>query len=91
MPCYDSRDDEDRAALRISADASTRAACDMRTILRRFNLEVELTLETRAWIAQHDQFDTLRIIEEERRGIRQTVRQQALDKLSLEERRSLGL
>jgi hypothetical protein len=73
------------------ADQATRAACDMRTIIRRAGLENELTVETRKWIKKHDAADAKRIAEENAAGIRQRVRQQALDKLSLEERRVLGL
>ena len=74
-----------------AADKATRAACDMRTILRRHKLEKELTVETRQWIAKHDKEDAERIAKENAEGIRQRVKRQALDKLSLEERRALGL
>jgi len=73
------------------AHAATRAACDMRTILRRLKKENELTTETRRWIAQHDAEDAARIAEENAADIRQRIKQQALDKLTLEERRVLGL
>lgn len=76
---------------RKEADQSTRAACDMRTILRKYGLENELTVETRKWIKKHDDADAKRIAEENAAGIRQRVKQQALDKLTLEERRVLGL
>lgn len=93
MPCSDGSRAcyEENPELRRSADASTRAACDMRTILRRANLEHMLTVETRKWIAKHDAADAKRIAEENAAGIRQRVKQQALDKLTLEERRVLGL
>jgi hypothetical protein len=100
MPCrddYPPTPSED-PGLRLSANQSTRAACDMRTILRRHGLERELTVETRQWIKKHDAEDAKRIAEEEAAGIRQRVKQQALSKkqafldtLSLEERRVLGL
>jgi hypothetical protein len=88
MPCQcedygDTRWDE--------ADKATRAACDMRTILRQFKLESRLTLETRIWIAKHDREDAKRISEENAAGIRERVKQKAMDKLTLEERRVLGL
>lgn len=73
------------------ADLCARAACDMRTILRRNNLEKELTMETQMWILQHDAFDKARIEEENKSGLREQVRLQALNKLTLEERRVLGL
>jgi len=93
MPC---RCDEpscscEDSGLRIAADKATRAACDMRTILRRANLEHMLTMETRLWIAKHDEADAKRIAEENAAGIRQRTKQRALDKLTLEERRVLGL
>jgi uncharacterized protein YecT (DUF1311 family) len=92
MPCRcDGYEDQQGTDLYKEANAATRAACDMRTILRRHGLEAVLTRETRAWIAKHDKEDAKRIAEENAAGIRQRVKQQALDKLSLEERRVLGL
>jgi hypothetical protein len=94
MPC---RCEEDYEAPRVTqarldaADKATRAACDMRTIIRRHNLEGELTGETRKWIAKHDAEDAARIKAENAAGIRQAARQRGLDKLTLEERRALGL
>ena len=79
------------SGLRKEADKATRAACDMRTIIRRANLEHELTKETRRWIKQHDDEDARRIAEENAAGIRQSTKHRALDKLTLEERRVLGL
>jgi hypothetical protein len=73
------------------ADKATRAACDMRTILRRHNLEEELTLETRRWILKHDKEDADRIAIENAAGIREEARKRGLRKLTLEERRALGL
>ena len=88
----------DAPGLRKSADAATRAACDMRTILRRLGKENELTVETRQWIKKHDTADAKRIAGEEASGLRQKVkdtaltkRQAFLDTLTLEERRVLGL
>ena len=92
MPCRcDGCDTDGDAELRREADKATRAACDMRTILRRHGLEFELTVETRQWISQHDAADERRIAEENASGERARVKQAALDKLSLEERRVLGL
>lgn len=90
MPCRCDPYDEPSQYVE-EANAATRAACDMRTILRRNNLEKELTVETRAWIAKHDAADAKRIAEENAAGIREKVRLAALDKLTLEERRVLGL
>ena len=90
MPCRcDYMDNE--SAYRDEADAATRAACDLRTILRRGGKESDLTPETRKWIKKHDVADTTRIKEETASGERQRVKQRALNKLSLEERRALNL
>ena len=87
------RPDPNLKRLKNLADKATRAACDMRTIIRKFapNIEDELTVETREWIKKHDAEDAKRIAKENAEGIRQRTRQQALDKLTLEERRVLGL
>jgi hypothetical protein len=77
--------------LRLIANEATRAACDMRTILRRHGLENELTIESRNWIKEHDAQDAIRIARETASGSRERTKQIALDKLTLEERRSLGL
>ena len=95
MPCqcdYPSGPSED-SGLRREADAATRASCDMRTIIRKFapNLMDELTSETLRWIQKHDNEDAKRIAEENAKGIREEVRKKAMSKLSLEERRVLGL
>jgi len=81
------RADEDKAVI----IGLTRTCCDMRTILRRNDLEKELTVESREWIKIHDEFDKRRIAVEEAQGERDRVKQEALDKLTLEERRVLGL
>jgi hypothetical protein len=63
----------------------------MRTILRRSGLEHELTKETRKWIKKHDGEDAARIQNEDKSGEREGTRRKALDKLTLDERRVLGL
>ena len=73
------------------ADAATRAACDLRTVLRQRGSEYDLTPETRLWIAQHDKEDAARIEAEIKADTRRKAKQAALDKLSLEERRLLGI
>ena len=77
--------------VRQLADIATRAACDMRTCLRKHKLLHELTEETQAWVKQHDKEDAKRIAAEEAEGLRQQVKINALKKLTLEERRVLGL
>jgi hypothetical protein len=91
MPCRCDYGESEESILRKEADKATRAACDMRTILRRNNLEKELTNETRKWIAKHDKADAARIKEENESGLRERTRLKALKKLNLEERRVLGL
>lgn len=91
MPCQCDYDGDDVRRMKELADAATRAACDMRTILRRVKLEHELTRETRDWIKQHDEEDAARIADEKASGIRESKRLKALAKLNLEERRVLGL
>jgi len=69
----------------------TRAACDMRTILRQHSLLSKTTSETQRWIRAHDAEDAKRIAKEEAEGMRQRVKLEALKKLNMEERRVLGL
>lgn len=90
MPCRCEEPYETPARI-DAADKATRAACDMRTVLRRHKLEYALTQETRKWIAKHDKEDAERIAKENAEGIRQQIKQRALDKLTLEERRVLEL
>lgn len=92
MPCRCEEPGVDESWV-SKAHAATRAACDMRTIIRReaAYLICELTPETRRWIAQHDKEDAERIEQENREKIRENTRLKALEKLSLEERRVLGL
>jgi hypothetical protein len=65
----------------------------MRTVIRKYapSLIDELTDETLRWIQKHDNADAKRIKEEEAVGIREKTRKQAMSKLTLEERRVLGL
>lgn len=93
MPCRCDYDGDSQFELHQKADAATRATCDMRTMIRKYAPEVlkELTKETRKWIRQHDTEDAKRIAEENASGLREKVRRKAMDKLTLEERRVLGL
>lgn len=92
MPCrYEENESHERNKLTRKLDHLTRVCCDMRTVLRRANQERELTAESRKWIAKHDKEDKRRIAREEATGERERVRLAALDKLSLDERRVLGL
>jgi hypothetical protein len=91
MPCHCEYDGCDIDRLQAKADSATRAACDLRTILRRGGNESDLTVETREWIFRHDAWDAQRIASENAAGTRDKVKQAALDKLTLDERRVLGL
>lgn len=92
MPCRDEFAEEMERKARINRlNQVTRAACDMRTILRRNNLESQLTVETRQWIAEHDDWDRRRIAEETANGEREKAKQRALAKLNIDDRRVLGL
>jgi hypothetical protein len=99
MPCRCDYPDDPPAPdpnlkrLKNLADKATRAACDMRTIIRRHapNILDELTPETLQWILKHDKEDEKRIAEENAKGIREQTRLNALNKLTIEERRVLGL
>jgi len=77
--------------LKELADAATRAACDMGTIIRNRKLLGELTPETRAWIRAHDAADAKRMAEETENELRMKTKEVALSKLTAAERRSLGL
>lgn len=68
---------------RLMANAATQAAHDMKTILIRNGLLHELTQETQEWIERQDKINTQHAYKK--------IKQQALDKLTPEERRVLGL
>jgi hypothetical protein len=93
MPCYDSRSrcESPDKELAERLNRATRAACDLRTILRRGGKESDLAGSTRSWIAEHDKWDRERIAQEEALGVREKARRDALAKLDLDERRVLGL
>lgn len=73
---------------------STRAACDLLTVLRRGGDESEVSNETRHWIAEHD-FENDNNFEKEQIDVEQLLPESVLDKLSQDERlalrRALGL
>ncbi len=97
MPCrtYDSDEQEHqvtRTRILNDADRATRAACEMRTLIRnRTNLENELSAETRQWISEHDAADALRLRRENEAAVQAAKKQDALNKLTVEERRMFGL
>ena len=91
MPCGVYSNDEIYRMNDAALVSARRAACDMRTVLRRHGLEHELCKETVKWIREHDAEDAMRIELEQREGLRKRQRQAALDKLTMDERRMLGL
>ena len=92
MPCRcDDYGPSEYDLLKKDLNAATRAACDMRTILRKHKLESELCAETLLWIKRHDAADAKRIAEETAKGEREKAKRRALNKLTMDERRMLGL
>ena len=92
MPCScEGYEEDDRRREVQKLHTVTKAACDMRTILRKHHLEDELAPGTRHWIAKHDAWDERRIAEEAASGKRAEAKQKALDKLTVDDRRVLGL
>lgn len=91
MPCRDDRDWGSDQGYKRRLDQVTRAACDMRTVLRKHELLGELCQETVEWIAEHDEADAERIRQEAEKQARENAKRTGLQKLTLEERRALGL
>jgi hypothetical protein len=91
MPCQYYTSEEERQIAYKDLNRLTRICCDMRTILRRHNLESELCKESLEWIRQHDEEDAIRIERERKTGKRETAKLRALNKLTMDERRMLGL
>ena len=92
MPCRDPGYEENDRRIEVQKlHYVTRAACDMRTILRRHKLEDELCEETKEWIAEHDKWDEERTQQEEEKMLKEETKRRALAKLNVDERRILGL
>ena len=91
MPCQYYTPEEELSIANRELTKLTRICCDMRHALRRHKLEHELCQETLDWIAQHDKEDAERIERERMNGIREAKKQRALNKLTMDERRMLGL
>lgn len=92
MPCRcEGYEDQRETDLWREADAATRAACELRTVLRGGGKESDLSDQTRKWIAQHDAEDAKRFGEEMAVLMKERAKKQALTKLTREERRALGL
>ena len=92
MPCRcDDYGPSESELMKKDLNKATRAACDMRSILRQHKLEGELCAETLLWIKRHDAADAKRIAEETAKGEREKAKRKALNKLTMDERRILGL
>lgn len=88
MPCSsdgypDDRDDK--------LNAATRAACELREALIRGWSLADLSIETRGWVAKHDMEDRIRERRDAVKNTEERIRKKALDKLTMDERRALGL
>lgn len=88
MPCYDERANwVENPETKLRLNAATRAACEMSKLVDKS----KLSTETRKWVEAHEEADRRR---EQRKKIalnKQTLRNQALSRLSKEERKALGL
>lgn len=95
MPCNDSRNSggfDDDTYRRLQK--ATRAACDIVQSIRATSSVAALdnvSAETRQWIRDHDEMDRRRLELESERKQRLIDREEALRKLTPEERRALGL
>ncbi len=92
-PCYTHTRTEyrDNPEMKKRLDKATRAACDMRTILRRFDLEKHLADETREWIKGHDEADRKRIAQRQEKIWREEQRKIALNNLTEADKIVLGM
>ena len=63
MPCYDSRDDDDRRLTKERLDLATRVACELSKHLRRLESGEKyfyLSREAKDWIKKHERMDACR-------------------------------
>lgn len=97
MPCYDSRDDDDRRDTQQRADDATRAACDLARVLHHYRPETWKELQrfmhksTLDWVRKHDEADARRLRQETEEQNRQNLIAAAKAKLTLSEKKLLGL
>lgn len=92
MPCSDDRRGSEECYERLQS--ATRAACDLvRAIRDTDSLHVidSVNAETRLWIRNHDEMDRRNRELEAERVQRLLDRQEALRKLTPDERRALGI
>lgn len=74
------------------ADRATRAACELGRLLKTVpKLFATLTPRTQKWIKRHEAMDRRRIEQEKEKKRTTKIRQNALAKLSKEERDILGV
>jgi hypothetical protein len=88
MPCNCDGYPDEREEL---AQAATRAACDLATVLRSGGTLEDCSSETRKFIDRHDTIDRERLREEREKVFRDKLRKKALSKLTPEERRAIGI
>jgi hypothetical protein len=92
MPCRDDGPSEyDCDMMKRRLDVATRVACELSHILRGNKQLDQATRETKEWIQRHDAADAKRKLEEERERQEKKVRRSALAKLTLAEKKALGL
>ena len=98
MPCRDYESDgwdrSEERRLKQQADRLARIACKAMSELERNGIEDMLVLrddEVREWWTAHKEADRKRQEAEERAAHRERVRQEALAKLSTEEKEILGI
>src|SRR6266487_1045664 len=97
MPCIDSRDSVNDERQDERLQAATRAACDLANAFRKtinpttWNAWQGLSPETVAWIADHDAEDLRQVAREREKVDAVRKRRAALDKLTPDERRLLGV
>jgi len=64
MPCYDSRDDDDRKLTKERLDLATRVACELSKHLQKLESGEKhfyLSQETKNWIKEHKRVDKCRM------------------------------
>ena len=64
---------------RRTSDAATRAACEMRKVLRDNNLIGSLSAETQGWVKKHDREDAKREQQRQRAEAEKQKREQAAE------------
>lgn len=89
MPCYDGREEQDRIDAHAKVERLTRVACELAKFASKFKRG--FSHETTEWMAEHAALDRQRENEVHRKRVLQSEKECALAKLTLRERRVLGL